>query len=83
MPLLQGAWQVVCPQQNRWRDKESGAQVRHPLDPSLVQKAVSQSVKRAGLSKPPGCHTFRHTFATHLLERGQEIRAIQELIGHS
>jgi site-specific recombinase XerD len=79
----QWGWQWVFPQRNRWKDVATGKEGRHHLDPSLVQKAVKQAVERAGLTKPASCHTFRHSFATHLLERGQDIRTIQELMGHS
>jgi integron integrase len=63
----QWGWQWVFPQRNRWKDAATGKEGRHHLDPSLVQKAVKQAVGRAGLTKPAGCHTFRHSFATHLL----------------
>jgi site-specific recombinase XerD len=60
----------------------SGTQGRHHIDPSLVQKDVKRAVAEAGVTKAASCHTFRHSLATHLLERGQNILMTQELLGH-
>jgi integron integrase len=80
---VEWGWQWVFPQQRRWQDPTSGEKGRHHLDPSLIQKSVRRAVLAAGISKPASCHSLRHSFATHLLERGQDIRTIQELLGHS
>jgi integron integrase len=76
------SWQFVFPASKLSVDPRSGKVRRHHLHESVLQKAVKEACHQSGISKHAGCHTFRHSFATHLLEDGYDIRTVQELLGH-